>query len=59
MKGTEAKVIAARAKVKPNYGRTAAELLAACRAFYEDPENEKKYQEWKMRKGEMKDGQAV
>ena len=29
------------------YHKTAAELLAACRAFYQDPENEKAYQKWK------------
>lgn len=32
---------------EPNYRKTAAELLKRCREFYEDPENEKAFQEWK------------
>ena len=32
---------------KPKYKRTAPELLDACRLFYQDPENERAYQEWK------------
>jgi hypothetical protein len=27
--------------------KTAAALLERCRAFYQDPENERAYQEWK------------
>ena len=30
-----------------NYKKTAPELLARCREFYQDPENEKAFQEWK------------
>ena len=33
-------------KEKPKYSKTAAELLAKCREFYQDPENEKAFQEW-------------
>ena len=43
----EMKIIAIRAKTKPNYKRMAPILLALCREFYQDPENEKAYQEWK------------
>ena len=39
-------ISAARVKEKPKYDLLAAELLARCREFYEDPENEKAYQEW-------------
>lgn len=36
-----------KARAEPNYKTTAASLLIACRKFYQDPENEKKYQETK------------
>ena len=32
---------------KPKYKKTAAALLGRCREFYQDPENERAYQEWK------------
>ena len=41
-----------QAKEKPDYRKTAAALLARCRAFYEDEENEKAFQEWKNGKGQ-------
>ena len=37
-------------RTEPKYKASAAMLLARCRAFYEDPENEKAYQEWKAQK---------
>ena len=44
-------VITAReSKVKPNYKKTAAALLGRCREFYQNPENERAYQEWKAGK---------
>lgn len=39
----------------PQYGKTAAGLLAACRRFWENPENETEYQKWKE---ERKNGRA-
>jgi hypothetical protein len=42
----ETKISAVRVKEKPKYDTLAAELLERCRGFYEDPENEKAYQEW-------------
>lgn len=36
----------------PNFKKTAAELLQRCREFYQDPENEKAYQEWKAGRSE-------
>lgn len=38
-----------KARAEPNYKTTAASLLIACRKFYQDPENEKKYQEGRKR----------
>lgn len=38
-----------KARAEPNYKTSAASLLIACRKFYQDPENEKKYQEERKR----------
>lgn len=46
-------ITARTAKEKPNYRKTAAALLEACRLFYQDQENERAYQEWKARKDEQ------
>ena len=43
----ELRIYAAEAKKKPDYTLTAPALLERCRAFYQDPENERAYQEWK------------
>ena len=43
----ETTISAARVKTKPKYGATAAALLERCREFYQDPENEKAFLEWK------------
>ena len=42
------------AEEKPKYKKTAAELLERCRAFYQDPENERAYQAWKKEQGRTK-----
>ena len=47
---TDLRITARAAKTEPKYKRTAAELLERCRAFYQDPENEREFQEWKARK---------
>ena len=44
---TEIRISVRTAAEKPNYRRTAAALLERCREFYQDPENERAYQEWK------------
>lgn len=44
---TGARIEAVMTTARPDYRKTAAELLARCRTFYEDPENEKAYQAWK------------
>ena len=46
----EMKITVRNGTKKPDYRKTAAELLARCREFYQDPENERAYQEWKARK---------
>lgn len=46
---------AVRVKEKPKYDYMAAELLERCRAFYQDPENERAYQEWKAGKDGRRD----
>lgn len=50
----ELRITAREAKTKPNYKKTAAEMLKRCREFYQDPENERKYQEWKAGKDKEK-----
>ena len=47
---SEMRITVSQAKDKPNYQKTAAELLKRCREFYQDPENEKAFQEWKAGK---------
>lgn len=57
---TELQITARSSGKKPNYKKTAAALLERCRAFYQDPENEKEYQEWKARRsGEHEQKAAV
>ena len=41
------RINAREAKTKPNYRTHAAELLNWCREFYQNPENERAFQEWK------------
>lgn len=48
----EMRITARAAATKPNYRKTAAELLARCREFYQDPENEREFQEWKAERSE-------
>ena len=47
---TEIRISVRTAAEKPNYRRTAAALLERCREFYQDPENEKAFLEWKAQK---------
>ena len=49
---TEMTIRATTVKETPKYKKTAAELLARCREFYQDAENERAFQEWKARTGE-------
>ena len=45
-------------KDKPKYKKTAAALLARCREFYQDPENERAFREWMAGKEERHDERA-
>lgn len=47
---SETRITVSQAKDKPKYQKTAAELLERCREFYQNPENEKAFQEWKAGK---------
>ena len=55
---TEMRITARTATTKPNYRKTAAAMLERCRAFYQDPENERAYQEWKANR-DAKTAKAV
>ena len=52
-------ITAREAKEKPNHKKTAAALLARCREFYQDPENEQAYLEWKAGKEGQDEQKAV
>ena len=49
-------ITATKVMKAPQYAKTAAGLLAACRSFYQNPENEAEYQKWK--KGGKKIGRV-
>ena len=48
-----------KATTVPQYGKTAAGLLAACRRFWENPENEAEYQKWKEERKNGRDCDRV
>lgn len=56
---TELAITARTAKETPKYKKTAAALLNRCREFYQDPENERAYQEWKAGKDGKNEKEAV
>lgn len=47
---TEITISARTCAEKPNYWKTAGALLERCREFYQNPDNEKAFQEWKAQK---------
>ena len=47
-------VTAETAETAPRYEAGAAALLKRCREFYEDPENERAFQEWMAKRNEKK-----
>ena len=55
----ELRIYAAEAKTKPDYTLTAPALLERSRSFYQDPENEKAFQEWKARRSGQNEQKAV
>lgn len=55
---TEIRISARTAEEKPKYKKTAAALLERGRLFFQDPENERAYQEWKTNR-DAKTAKAV
>ena len=47
---SETRITVSQAMEKLNYQKTAAELLERCREFYQNPENERAFLEWKAGK---------
>ena len=47
---SEITISVTKAMTDPQYAKTAAGLLAACRTFYQEPENEEAYRKWKEEK---------
>ena len=47
---SEITISATRATTAPQYEKTAATLLEACRTFYRNPENEEAFRKWKEEK---------
>ena len=47
-------ITVSKATAAPKYGKTAVGLLEAARMFYQNPENEKAFQEWKKQRKEGK-----
>ena len=47
-------ITVSQATKAPNYEITAAGLLAECRKFYQNPKNEKAFQEWMKQRKEGK-----
>ena len=44
---SEMKITVRSGPKKPDYRKTAAELLGRAREFYQDPKNEEAFQKWK------------
>ena len=49
----ELRISATEAKTTINYRKNTAALLQKCREFYQDPEHERAYQEWREKNGRM------
>ena len=47
-------ITVSQATTAPKYEITAAGLLEACRTFYQDPKNEREFQEWMKQRKEGK-----
>ena len=45
----EMRITARSSGQAPKYDKAASALLELCREFYQDPENERVYQEWKTK----------
>ena len=47
---SEMRITARSSGQAPKYDKAASELLELCREFYQDPENERAFQEWQAEK---------
>ena len=59
MTQAELRITAQAAKTPPKYKTAAAALLERCRAFWQEPENEKAFQEWKAGRSGQNGKKAV
>ena len=47
---TELRITARSSGQAPKYDKADSALLELCREFYQNPENERAYQEWKVKR---------
>ena len=53
------RITARQAKEQPKYKKTAAALLERCREFYQDPENVKRFEEWKAERNTQEKAESA
>ena len=56
---TELRITARSSGQAPKYDKAASALLELCREFYQDPENERAYQEWQAERSGKNEKAAV
>ena len=56
---SEMRITARSSGQAPKYDKAASALLELCREFYQDPENERAYQEWKAGRSGQNEKAAV
>ena len=56
---SEMRITARSSGQAPKYDKAASALLELCREFYQDPENERAYQEWKAERSGKNEKAAV
>ena len=55
----EMRITARSSGQEPKYDKAASALLELCREFYQDPENERAYQEWQAERSGKNEKAAV
>lgn len=56
---SEMQITARSSGQAPKYDKAASALLELCREFYQDPENERAYQEWQAERSGKNEKAAV
>lgn len=56
---SEMRITARSSGQAPKYDKAASALLELCREFYQDPENERAYQEWQAERSGKNEKAAV